>query len=194
MSETKPLTAVQLVERIKRLNRKIKKRRDSLVLLRAWRKKRRARLAKLTRSGVAAPLDKVLADSWGWNPGHDGIDLICEPHATLYAMCDGEIVRADTGGWWGKSPTGDVSLGDGIVILRCTRNVGPFFKGLNVCYGHAEKPSVRVGDKVKAGTPIAEAGLANAWHTHLMVNDNADTRGVGDRDPEPFYRYAVAHA
>ncbi len=151
----------------------------------------KVRLAAEHSSHVAPPLKKVLADSWGYHPPvHDGIDLICEPHATLYAMCDGEIIRADTGGWWGKAPSGDVSKGDGIVVLRCTVDAGPFRKGLNICYGHAENPKVKVGQKVKAGKPIAEAGLAVAWHTHLMVNGRKDDRGVGDRDPRPYYDFA----
>lgn len=155
-----------------------------------WRRQLRGRLGPR----VAAPLQTVIADSWGWYPGvHDGIDLICDPNATLYAMCDGEIVRADTGGWWGKAPSGDVSKGDGIVIVRCATNTGPFRKGLNICYGHAETPLVQVGQRVRAGQPIARAGLAVAYHTHLMVNARSDTRGVGDRDPRPFYEFAVKH-
>lgn len=157
---------------------------------RGWRRQLRDRF----NAKVAAPLKKVNADSWGWHPGvHDGIDLICDPNAPLYAMCDAEVVRADEGGWWGKSPSGDVSKGDGIVVLRCTVNVGPFRRGLNICYGHAEHPRVRVGQHVKAGQVIAEAGLAVAYHTHLMVNGRTDTKGVGDRDPRPYYEYAVKH-
>jgi murein DD-endopeptidase MepM/ murein hydrolase activator NlpD len=145
--------------------------------------------------GVAMPTPKVLADSWGYHPGvHDGMDLITPPDAPLYAMCDGTIVRADTGGWWGKAPSGDVSKGDGIIILRASRDVGPIRKGMNLCYGHAEHPTVKAGELVKAGDRIGTAGLAVAWHVHFMVNDNADTRGVGDRDPRPYYDYARKNA
>lgn len=145
--------------------------------------------------GVEPPLKTVLADSWGYHPPvHDGIDLICPKDARLFAMCDGEVVRADSGGWWGKAPSGNVALGDGIIIIRCTINSGPFKPGLNICYGHAEKAKVKPGDKVKAGDYIGHAGLAVAWHVHLMVNGRTDTRGVGDRDPEPYYAYARDHA
>lgn len=168
--------------------------RNLSVVEKARRAKRgpwRAKVRRRFNAKVASPLKRVNADSWGWHPGvHDGMDLICDPAATLYAMCDGEIVRADAGGWWGKSPSGDVTRGDGIVVLRSTTLAGPFRPGLNICYGHAENPKVKVGQHVRAGQPIAEAGLAVAWHTHLMVNGRADTKGVGDRDPRPFYDYA----
>ena len=65
---------------------------------------------------------------------------------------------------------------------------------MNLCYGHAEKPRVSVGDTVEAGQWICDAGLANAWHFHFMVNDNPDTGGVGDRDPWPIVKYAIDHA
>lgn len=144
--------------------------------------------------GVAPPLAKILSSSWGYHPPvHDGVDLICPPNATLYAMCKSIVVRADRGGWWGKAPSGDVSKGDGIIILRVLEDVGPFKKGLNLCYGHAERPAVRVGQVVNAGDPIGKAGLAVAWHIHAMVNRRSDTRGVGDRDPMPFITYARRH-
>ncbi len=65
---------------------------------------------------------------------------------------------------------------------------------MNLCYGHAEKPRVKVGDVVHAGQRICDAGLANAWHFHFMVNHRSDTKGVGDRDPWPFVKYAIDHA
>lgn len=153
-----------------------------------WRRRQKKRFAV----NVAAPLNKITADSWGYHPGvHDGIDLICPAESPIFAMVKSTVVRADTGGWWGKAPSGDVSKGDGIIVLRVLENVGPFRKGMNLCYGHAEHPVVRVGQTVNAGQVIGRAGLAVAWHIHLMVNDNADVRGVGDRDPRPFYEFAV---
>lgn len=153
------------------------------------------RLTRLRRTpSVARPLKSVLADSWGYHPPvHDGIDLICPARAPIYAMVRSRVLRADTGGWWGKSPSGDVTKGDGIVVLECLESVGPFRKGLRVCYGHAERPTVQVGQVVPAGARIGEAGLAVAWHIHLMVHGRNDARGVGDRDPGPFYRYAMKH-
>jgi murein DD-endopeptidase MepM/ murein hydrolase activator NlpD len=52
---------------------------------------------------------------------------------------------------------------------------------------------VREGQHVKAGDVIGKAGLANAWHTHFMVNGRTDAKGLGDRDPRPFVDYARAH-
>jgi murein DD-endopeptidase MepM/ murein hydrolase activator NlpD len=155
----------------------------------------RARLKRRHDVGaaVAPPLAKILSSSWGYHPPvHDGVDLICPPNVTGYAICTGEIIRADAGGWWGKgAPSPAIAAkGDGIVVLRCTVNAGPFRPGLNFCYGHAEHPQVRVGDRVKAGDPICRAGLANAWHFHFMVNARNDAKGVGDRDPMPYVNYA----
>jgi hypothetical protein len=53
---------------------------------------------------------------------------------------------------------------------------------------------VRAGETVEAGQRIGHAGFANAWHVHFMINARSDTRGVGDRDPRPFYEYAMKHA
>jgi murein DD-endopeptidase MepM/ murein hydrolase activator NlpD len=152
-----------------------------------WRK-------RLQATGVASPLAKVLADSWGWHPGvHDGLDLISVPSAPIHSMTNGVVVRADPSGWWGLGAPSDPALkakGDGIVIVRCTDSIGPFRKGMNLCYGHAEGAVVKEGSHVKAGQHIAHTGFANAWHIHFMINMNNDTRGVGDRDPRPFYDYA----
>jgi murein DD-endopeptidase MepM/ murein hydrolase activator NlpD len=162
------------------------------------RVKYRRALRKRFESGghVHTPVARIITDDWGYHPPvHDGIDLICPPKATLFAICDGEVTRADADGWWGKgAPSKDVaSKGDGIIIIRCSTDAGPFKKGLNMCYGHAEAPAVRVGEKVRAGERIGRAGFANAWHIHFMVNNNGDTRGVGDRNPRPFTDYARSH-
>lgn len=157
----------------------------------------RRKLRQRYRQGasVASPLAQVLADSWGYHPPvHDGLDLICAEDAPLYAICDGTIVRADPTGWWGKGAQASaghpVSDGDGVIILRSSTNAGPFKPGLNFVYGHAEHATVRAGEKVKAGQQIGRAGYANAPHIHLCANGREDTRGVGDRDPRPFYDYA----
>lgn len=153
-----------------------------------WRREQKLRYSPR----IARPLRKVTADSWGWTPPqHDGIDLICPEAAPIFAMVRARVTRADNGGWWGKSPSGDVSKGDGIVILQALETVGPIKKGMNLCYGHAERLTVQEGDIVKAGEQIGRAGLAVAWHIHFMVNVGEGTRGVGDRDPEPIYRYAM---
>jgi murein DD-endopeptidase MepM/ murein hydrolase activator NlpD len=161
----------------------------------AWR----AKLRKTHNVGgqLATPIAKIISSSWGYHPpGHDGVDLICRENAPLYAICDGTIVRADAGGWWGKAAPADAALkarGDGIIIVRCTINAGPFREGLNFCYGHAEHAIVKAGDHVQAGQHIGTAGFANMWHSHFMVNARGDTKGVGDRDPMPYVNYARKH-
>jgi murein DD-endopeptidase MepM/ murein hydrolase activator NlpD len=143
---------------------------------------------------VHPPVAKILADSWGYHPPvHDGIDVICNPNAPLYAMVRARVIDARAGGWWGKAPSGDVTKGDGIVQLEVLENVGPFKKGMHIGYGHCEHARVNVGEVVQAGEVIALAGLAVAWHIHLMVNDGSTTRGIGNRDPRPLLDYSVKH-
>lgn len=167
----------------------------------AYRRRLRERFAG---GGVSKPVGRITQDSWGWHPRsganagrtHDGIDVGTNPKAPLLAMVKSRVVRADNGGWWGKAPSGDVSKGDGIVILECLEDVGPFRKGYCVGYGHAEGMRVKRGDVVEAGDVIARAGLAVIYHIHLMVNGGryAKTQGRGDRDPRPFLDYAVKHS
>jgi murein DD-endopeptidase MepM/ murein hydrolase activator NlpD len=67
---------------------------------------------------------------------------------------------------------------------------------MHICYGHAEHAVVKVGEVVKAGEMIGKAGFARAPHVHFMINDDAPVkgvyRGVGDRDPAPFLKFALA--
>jgi murein DD-endopeptidase MepM/ murein hydrolase activator NlpD len=141
---------------------------------------------------VHAPVSTIIADSWGYHPGvHDGIDVICKPNAACFAMVKSKVIDVRAGGWWGKAPSGDVAKGDGIVQLEVLENVGPFKKGMHIGYGHCESARVRVGQVVEAGEVIALAGLAVAWHIHLMMNSGGTTKGVGTMDPRKFLDYAV---
>jgi murein DD-endopeptidase MepM/ murein hydrolase activator NlpD len=156
------------------------------------RERQLAELAQAAASRVVMPMKRITADSWGYHPGaHDGIDLICPPNEPLIAMCRATVVRVSDE-WWGLGNPGGATgdKGDGIIILRSLVDAGPFRKGLNLCYGHAEHPSVKVGQVVEAGQVIGKAGFANAWHVHFMVNGRSDTKGVGDRDPRPYLDYA----
>jgi hypothetical protein len=156
---------------------------------------------KYDRWNVHTPIARIEEDSWGWHgTEHDGIDLICQWKAPLYAMVTGKVVRVDPSGWWGKgaepSHGHPVADGDGIIIVESTVEIGPFKKGMHVGYGHAEGATVPEGKEVKAGDVIGHAGWAKAAHCHLMINhikpDNGFYRGVGDRDPRPFLDYAVS--
>jgi murein DD-endopeptidase MepM/ murein hydrolase activator NlpD len=158
-------------------------------------KRFRAKLRKQwATKKVHSPVTKIITDSWGYHPGvHDGVDVICPASATLYAMVKARVFDVRAGGWWGQAPSGNVAAGDGIIQLEVLESVGPFKKGMHIGYGHAEKAIVREGQIVEAGQPIGAAGLAVAWHIHLMVNGGNTTSGRGDRDPRPLLDYAVKH-
>jgi murein DD-endopeptidase MepM/ murein hydrolase activator NlpD len=163
------------------------------------RKDYRAQLrARFARIDVCYPVPNLITDDWGYQAGHDGVDLICPWKQPVLAICTGIIRRVSPSGWWGAnaqpSSGHPVSDGDGIVILESTIQAGPFVPGLKFGYGHSELAVVGVGERVVAGQHIARAGWARAPHIHFMVNDNPPVddfyRGVGDRDPAPFLRYA----
>jgi murein DD-endopeptidase MepM/ murein hydrolase activator NlpD len=143
---------------------------------------------------VHKPVNTIIADSWDYHPGvHDGIDVICGPNAAVFAMVKCKVIDVRAGGWWGNAPSGDVKKGDGIVQVEILENVGPFKKGYHIGYGHCEHARVRVGEIVQAGEVIALAGLAVAWHVHLMYNDGSTTRGIGNRDPRAILEYSKKH-
>jgi murein DD-endopeptidase MepM/ murein hydrolase activator NlpD len=144
---------------------------------------------------VAAPLHKIITSAHGFGPGHDGVDLICEANAPIFALCDAKVIDVRSRGWWGlgaqPSHGHPISDGDGIIQLECLIDDGPFRKGMHFGYGHAEHATVAVGQTVKAGQQLGRAGFANAWHVHFMANGGATHRGVGDRNPMPFVNYAM---
>lgn len=162
----------------------------------AKRKAYRAELRKRwAPNRVAKPVNTILADSWDYHPPvHDGIDVICAANASIYAMCDAKVVDVRSSGWWGKAPSGDVSKGDGIIQIEVLESFGPFRKGDHIGYGHAEGAVVKVGQRVKAGQRLGHAGLAVAWHVHLMLNDGSvGTRGVGNKNPRAILEYTKKH-
>lgn len=162
-----------------------------------WRKNFRGNLRKKfdrdAASDVAAPIGKILTMTWGFYPGrHDGIDLICGIKAPIYALCDARVIDVRPSGWWGNNPSGEVWRGDGIIQIESLTNDGPFERGMHFGYGHAEGAKVKVGQKVEAGSRLGEAGLAVAWHIHLMANNGEfGLKGKGSIDPRPFVNYAI---
>ena len=159
-----------------------------------WRRRLRLRYATAQVVGVHRPVAKILADSWGFHPPvHDGIDVITLPDAAIFAMVKSRVIDVRPGGWWGKAPSGDVTKGDGIIQLEVLETVGPFKKGHHIGYGHSEKAVVRVGDVVEPGTKIGHAGLAVAWHIHLMYNNGSTSKGIGNLDPRAILDFAVAN-
>lgn len=169
---------------------------DELARFREREPYRDALRRKWDRKDTAPPLLKIVSSSWGYHPPvHDGVDLICLPNADIFAICTGKVVRVWKDDWWGKGAPKDENVkskGDGIIVIQCGINAGPFRKGLYFGYGHAENACVKVGDSVNAGDRLGKAGLANAWHVHFMVTDDQRNPpgGTGDRDPMPFVNYA----
>lgn len=159
-----------------------------------WRRKLRDRYDSSSIVDVHRPVTKIIEDSWGYHPPvHDGVDVICLPNAPLYAMVKSRVIDVRDRGWWGKAPSGDVSKGDGIIQLEVLETVGPFKKGNHIGYGHAEHAKVKVGQIVEPGHAIGLAGLAVAWHIHLMYNDGSTNKGIGTIDSRPILDYAVKH-
>ncbi len=159
-----------------------------------WRKRLRARYDSADVVRVHRPVTKIIEDSWGYHPpGHTGLDVITQADPVIFAMVKSRIFDVRKDGWWGANPSGKVSLGDGIIQMEVLESIGPFKKGYHIGYGHAEKAKVKVGDIVEAGDPVGHAGLAVAWHIHLMYNTGQTTKGVGNLDPRPILDYAVTH-
>lgn len=147
---------------------------------------------KFTESDLAAPVGKIITMTWGWHPGvHDGVDLICGPNAPIFSICDARVIDVRSSGWWGKAPSGNVSLGDGIIQIEALEDDGPIKKGMHFGYGHAEHAAVRNMQKVKAGQRLGSAGLAVAWHVHFMANRGGTMRGVGEFDPRPILEHVL---
>ena len=140
-------------------------------------------------TGLYPPLHGVTSTANGYNPpGHKGVDLICRGPNTIYAVCEAEVVDSRSGGWWGKGVTGDASRGDGVIRLKSLVDDGPLKKGTIIGYGHAEQPTVRVGERVKPGQVIGKAGFANAWHIHFFIGPPGSDARDGVVDPMPYYR------
>lgn len=161
------------------------------------RKDYRAKLRKQWKvSKVHAPVSKIVTDDWGYHPGvHDGVDVQSIRGAAAFAMVKSKIIDVRTGDWWGNNPSGNVSLGDGIVQMEVLETVGPFKKGMHIGFGHLEQPKdhpvVKVGQIVEAGHIVGIVGLAVTPHIHLMVNSGNTSQGRGTQDPRPLLNYAV---
>lgn len=163
-----------------------------------YRSSLRRRWGDATPPRVHRFTPKIITDDWGYHPGiHDGVDIITPADAVIFAPIKCKVIDVRASGWWGLGAPSDPDLkakGDGIIQLEILESVGPFKKGDHIGYGHAEKAYVREGQIVQAGQPIGHAGLANAWHIHLMLNDGSvGTRGIGNKNPRPLIDYAVKH-
>jgi murein DD-endopeptidase MepM/ murein hydrolase activator NlpD len=144
---------------------------------------------------------KTITDDWGFQPGHDGVDIITPENAIVFAPVKCKVIDVRKDGWWALGAPSNPTVrqkGDGIIQLQILETVGPFKKGDVLGYGHAEKAYVHEGQTVQAGQPVGHAGLANAWHIHLMLNDGkvgknsaGDPIGKGNKNPRPLIDYAI---
>lgn len=165
------------------------------------RKAYRARLREQWRvRKVHPPLTLITTDDWGFVPGvHDGIDVTGKrPGLPVFAMVKCKVVDVRMSDWWGKSPSGNVALGDGIVIVEILENVGPFKKGQHIGYGHTEQPNnvpiVKVGDVLEAGDQLGSLGLAVTPHIHLVLNNTPRLNdGIGNINPRAILDYSIKH-
>lgn len=159
-----------------------------------WRRRLRDRFESMNAGDVHRLTRLIITSEWDYHGrAHDGIDVQTPNGAWLYAMVKCRVFDVRSGGWWGKAPSGDVSLGDGIVQMEVLDNVGPFKKGHHIGYGHCENAVVKEGDVLEAGDRVARVGLAVTRHVHLMENDGSTTKGIGNIDPRAILDYATKH-
>jgi murein DD-endopeptidase MepM/ murein hydrolase activator NlpD len=103
-----------------------------------------------------------------WGRLHAGVDLAVPEGTRVNAVHAGTVVHS---GWYG-------GYGNCVIIDHG--------KGVQTVYGHNSALTVQVGQKVKAGDPIAEAGNTGhsyGSHVHLEVHVNGTPK-----DPIPWLR------
>ena len=105
---------------------------------------------------------------------HDGIDIDGRTGDTVRAAAAGYVVRAASGGGYGRTVI--IDHGGGLTTL----------------YGHASRLLVRGGDRVERGDPIAEVGRSgNARGSHLHFETRRNGHPV---DPLPLLRQPLMEA
>ncbi|MFQ5877834.1 MAG: murein hydrolase activator EnvC family protein, partial [Acidobacteriota bacterium] len=99
---------------------------------------------------------------------HDGVDIDGRRGDTIVAAAAGRVAEAGTGRGYGK-----------MVLIE-------HGGGLTTLYAHASKLLVRVGERVRAGEPVARVGRSgNARGTHLHFEVRRHGRPI---DPLPLLR------
>ena len=114
-----------------------------------------------------APISDVFGPR-GWRGGemHAGTDFAANQGEDNYAAFDGVVVQAGWNGGYGQSVT--IDHGDGVETL----------------YGHFSAVSVQVGEKVKAGDVLGQAGsTGDVTGPHLHFEVHRDGVPI---DPVPF--------
>jgi hypothetical protein len=121
---------------------------------------------------LAWPLRGTITGAFGRRRGrrspHTGIDIDGERGDPILAAADGEVIKAGSGGRYGK-----------LVILKHAN-------GFQTLYAHASRLLVRQGQRVRAGDPIAEVGSSgNARGSHLHFEVRREGR---PQNPLPYLR------
>jgi murein DD-endopeptidase MepM/ murein hydrolase activator NlpD len=135
------------------------------------------------RGGLATSMNQRAPDVWRlpvtgyqftspyglrWGRLHAGVDLAVPEGTRVNAVHSGTVVQA---GWFG-------GYGNCVIIDHGN--------GVETVYGHNSALDVRVGQKVKAGDPIAQAGNTGhsyGSHVHLEVHVKGEPK-----DPIPWLR------
>lgn len=101
--------------------------------------------------------------------GHAGVDVPSALGDIWYSITDGEVV-AVSNSWY---------QGSGCVVVKSTQKIDNFPDGLRLGYGGTQSISVQVGDKVRAGDPIAVGGTHGSGpHLHFFIRkDDLATNG-----------------
>lgn len=104
------------------------------------------------------------SDGWDMSKGtHEWVDIVSSEGTPIYAVEDGEVVRARATYGYGNLVTIKHTLADKSVVYSI--------------YGHLEGYSVKEGDTVKEGVQIGTMGHEwMAWgnHLHFAINKTKD--------------------
>lgn len=116
-------------------------------------------LALMTEDDYAFPLPgaKVISPYAGRRKHHSGVDLKTFAKDTIVAAFDGIVRMSKPYAAYGN-----------VVVIR-------HYNGLETVYSHNSKNLVKVGDRVKAGNPVAltgRTGRATTEHLHFEVRIN----------------------
>lgn len=112
-----------------------------------------------------------------WGAQHNGVDLAGPIGTPIYAACDGKVVAAGAASGFGQWVVIDHDIdGDGKVDA-------------GTVYGHIDTFSVKAGDTVKAGQPIAtigNRGESTGPHLHFEIYEGGGRLSGGTAvDPAP---------
>jgi murein DD-endopeptidase MepM/ murein hydrolase activator NlpD len=112
--------------------------------------------------------------------GHAGVDVPSTLGAIWYAAADG-VVTAVSNSW---------TEGTGCVVIRTTQNIPNYPNNVRLGYGGTQSISVKIGDQVKAGDPIAVGGSHGSGpHLHFFMRTD-DAPANGTMDPTAFAKAA----